>query len=84
MLTYLADFDFGNYVFVDFLHLFELGVVKRQLEMTLQDMSSQNFLTLVNRIKKYEVRLDLSATYFMTISALVKDTLFYFQQTIAI
>jgi hypothetical protein len=55
MLKHLPNFDFGKHIFIDFFHLFELGVAKRQLEATFASMSTDNFKVFTKRMEKEEV-----------------------------
>jgi hypothetical protein len=55
MLTHLQGFDFGRHVFVDFFHMFELGVVKKQLELTFKSMTESRFALLAKRMERHEL-----------------------------
>jgi hypothetical protein len=55
MLIHLESFDFGAYVFVDHFHMFEFGIVKRQLELLCGSMTNEQYILFVDRITSEEV-----------------------------
>jgi hypothetical protein len=57
MLMHLPGFNFGDLVFVDWFHIFQLGGIKRQLEMTFAVMSTEAFKVVGTIMKQDEVSL---------------------------